>query len=521
MKTADYWCTWATQAATRAERHASGALAFPGDQGLPGTRDNLDENAVFGPDGWAGFFPEHRGDLLFLLDDGWDVPYGAKPAGDGIGAFGSLVPDPVRFPPRNVGASGRDRLSELARRVGDAGWKGLGVWVACQAPGERYGVPFDEAALAEDLRRKIDAAASAGVKYWKVDWGVHCRDVRYRRLMSETKERLYPELAIEHCIVSGNAFNGRPGARGDPTDPLRFTGPSGRIFRNPAYEPLARECEELLSFADAFRSYDSAHPLTTATMLERAAWELECADRISARAVVNTEDEPLLAAGLCLGLGMMRAPVRPKSTVARVRPRRSRMAEDLRCIVWHRMAPPFGGNTPARTLHSETSIREEWRFLPGECWFTGQEEVFCHQVAPACVTRGLALPEVRGTDGEVPFVAASRHPNGALSLAALPLLDPAKGSWTPKAEVRFNAALEPGVPVGVFGRFGSLVLDDRTEGRRVAARDLLGGDPVDLTARCIREAERIVLPGEALAEVGVSRNPPGDDSAPGALVEVV
>ena len=130
-----------------------------------------------------------------------------------------------------------------------------------------------------------------------------------------------------------------------------------------------------------------------------------------------------------------------------------------------------------------------------------------------------ACPVLR--DGEVPFVVASRHPEGALSLAALPLLDPAKGSWTPAAEARFDAALEPGVPVGVFGRFGSVVLDDRTEGRRVAARDLLGGEPVDLTARCVREAGRIVLPGDALAAVGASRNPPGDDSEPGALVEVV
>ena len=120
----------------------------------------------------------------------------------------------------------------------------------------------------------------------------------------------------------------------------------------------------------------------------------------------------------------------------------------------------------------------------------------------------------RGVDAAECDAVLEAHPD-------LPLLDPAKGSWTPAAEARFDAALEPGVPVGVFGRFGSVVLDDRTAGRRVAARDILGGEPVDLTARCVREAGRIVLPGDALAAVGASRNPPGDDSEPGALVEVV
>ena len=517
---ATYWCTWATQAATLARNRASGLLKFPDDLGVPGTRDNLNEEILFGPKGWSDYLPEHRQDMFLLLDDGWDVPYGATGNGDGIRAFGSLVLDRARFPLPGAGDANRDRLRELARRIEDKGWKGLGIWVACQASGERNGDPLPEDALKEDLRRKLDESAYAGVRYWKVDWGIRCGDVRYRRLMSEMKESLYPELVIEHCRCSSNALNGQAVLNMDVEDGSRYVGRTGRIFGEPSYDSAARYCKEILSFADVFRTYDSGYPLTTATMLERAAWTLQIADKSSSRVVVNTEDEPLIAAGLGLELGMMRSPCMPNVKIMNIRPLQRCIAEDMRCVAWQQVAPPFGSDTAIKTLHSDESIREEWHFARG-AWFTGYKEVTCFQVAPARIARGLPLPEVEGTDGEAPYVVGSRHPNGALAFAALPLLDPVKLSWTPKATVRFNAALEAGVPVCVFGRFGSLVLNDRTEGGRIVARDILGGDAVDLTAQCRRENGKVVLPGDALAKIGASQNPPGDDSEPGALVEVL
>ena len=521
-RSSTYWCTWATQDATLAGHQATGELNFPGDQGVPGVRDNMNETVVFGPKGWINLFPEFRGDMVFLVDDGWDVPYGAKGGNAGIHSFASLVPDRERFPSLGVDASDRDRLREFVRRTEDKGWNGLGVWVACQAYRERFEAPFRLDELKEDLRRKFDEAAYAGVKYWKVDWGVHNFHVWYRRLMSEMKERYYPELIIDHCRGFNNAVNGAVDPHLKPaSDIYRNSGTTGRIFGVPEYDPVTRDYEEIMSFSDVFRTYDSAHPLTTATMLERAAWELECADKSSSRVVINTEDEPLIAAGLGMELSMMRAPIWPDPKVMRVRPRHRRMAEDMRCIVWQRVAPPFGSDTAAKTLHSEASIREEWRFIPDECWFTGKSEISYYQVAPACVTRGLPLPEVKGANGEVPFVIGSRHPNGSLAFAALPLLDPVKMSYTPRAEARFDAAFEPGVPVAVFGRFGSLVLDDRTGGRRIFARDILGGKAVDVSGKCVRQAGKVVLPGEELAKIGVSANSAGDDSEPGVVVEVV
>lgn len=520
-RSSTYWCTWATQAETLKSHQLTGELKFPGDQGVPGVRDNLNEEVIFGSKGWANLFPGYRGDMVFMVDDGWDVPYGAKGGKDGIHSFASLVPDRERFPSFGVNASDRDRLREFARRIEEKGWKGLGVWVACQAHRERFEAPFRLDELKEDLRRKFDEAAYAGVKYWKVDWGVHNFHVWYRRLMSEMKERYYPELIIDHCRGFNNAVNGAVDPHLKPaSDIYRNIGATGRIFGVQEYEPITRDCEEIMSFSDVFRTYDSAHPLTTATMLERAAWELECADKSSSRVVVNTEDVPLIAVGLGLELSMMRAPVWPGNPVRDVCPRHRRMAEDMRCIVWQRDVPAFGSDTAAKTRHSEKSIREEWHFIPGECWFTGKKEISYYQVAPASVTRGLDLPEVKGASGEIPFVVASRHPNGALSFAALPLLDPVKMSHAPKADVRFGAALEPGVPVGVFGEFGTLVLDDRTGGRRVLARDILGEKSFDITAQCHRVADRIVLPGDVIAGIGSSQNGTGDDSQPGAVISV-
>lgn len=514
-----YWCTWGVQADTLANSVATGELAFPGDQGVPGVRDNMNEEVVFGANGWSRFFPGYRADMLFLVDDGWDVPYGAKGGPKGIHSFGSHCLDRERFPRMQL-ASDRERLRDFARRVEDAGWKGLGVWAACQAYRERFEAPFALEELKEDLKRKLDESACAGVRYWKVDWGVHNFHVWYRRLMSELKERYYPELIVDHCRGFNNALNGQVDPHLKPDDEFRNVGRTGRILGVPEYDPVTRDIEEIMTFADVFRTYDSANPLTTATMIERATWELLAADKSSSRVVINTEDEPLIAAGLGLEFSMMRAPIRQKEKVPTPRPRNSRIAEALRALAWARIAPPFGSDTTAKVRYSEKSIREDWNFLPGQCWFTGPNERYYHQTAPAVVARGLPLPEVRGENTEIPYVLASRHPNGSLAVSVMPVLDRHRGSFTPTASISLEAALEPCVSLAVFGVAGSVSLRDGTCGARVFARDILGGDKVELTPLCRHKEGRIVLPGDLLARIGAALNPSDDDSQPGVVVEI-
>ena len=107
----NYWCTWATQALTMTPETPT-EIAFPGDQGLFGTRDNLNSRILFGEEGWARDWEGIRGDLIFLIDDGWDVPYLTRPQQQGF-AFGSLIVDSVRFP--ECTGTPAERLKVLTR----------------------------------------------------------------------------------------------------------------------------------------------------------------------------------------------------------------------------------------------------------------------------------------------------------------------------------------------------------------------------------------------------------------------
>ena len=125
-KLRDYFCTWETQRALW--------------KGKTCERDNMNEEVLFGPNGWADLFPEARAGLVMVLDDGWDVPYGAVNKDDGYAAFGSLIPDAGRFP--SLTGSTVSKLRQLRRRLEDRGWGGLGLWVAAQACGETHKNPF-------------------------------------------------------------------------------------------------------------------------------------------------------------------------------------------------------------------------------------------------------------------------------------------------------------------------------------------------------------------------------------------
>lgn len=82
-KTPSYWCTWSTQNRVAEDKKGRennfDSAAFLGDQGAQLARAEMNEDNIFRSGGWADFYPEIRGDLFFMLDDGWDVPYGVHP----------------------------------------------------------------------------------------------------------------------------------------------------------------------------------------------------------------------------------------------------------------------------------------------------------------------------------------------------------------------------------------------------------------------------------------------------------
>lgn len=508
----NYWCTWATQARLVDANVKSGVLAVPGDQGLPGVRDNLTEAVLFGKDGWAHTqYPSVRGNLYLVLDDGWDVPFGCAPGKD-IGAFASCVLDARRFP--SFTGTPAARLRALDARIRACGWRGTGLWIACQAFGENGRNKFPEERLREELKRKLAASAEAGVAYWKVDWGVRGGEIAYRRMMSELRAAYAPGLQIEHCCPPDVPLNGVSFGKGTSVSG------TGRLLGDPAFETRLRaRTEDVLAFSDVFRIYDTITPINNATDLERAAVYGQMAERVGSRAFINVEDNVYIAA--CLGhtAGVMRSPSWPKPDVEDPVYRRDRAAEVTRAVAWQRTAPAFTAQSGLRTLTSEAVLTDRWLFAPGCTWWTPVFGRTIEQRAPAVVARGLPLPAVAPQGGDVPFVLASRNPNGALTVGALPRLSVEKGFHTPLASVALDADLAPDVPLAVFGTFASVsVRIPPSCPRRVYACDLAdGGTGREITHACRFDGGRLVIDGEAL------RLPPraaGDRSLPGVRLRL-
>ena len=480
----DYWCTWGVQnglVASRAQRDAS---ATAGDQGARGARENIDEKLVFGPDGWADFFPSSRAGMYMMLDDGWDVAHGVHPNAQ-MDRFGSLEPAADRF--GSFGGTAEKRLAGINRALRDRGWRGAGLWVAAQN--------FDE--------RKLEASARAGVGYWKVDWGRQAASNAYRRRISEAKRRIYPELIVEHMPFHSSVFN--------DWDPVKGTG-SGRKPEEPDGAIVER-----MSFSDVIRIYDMLGPTETATALERIRYLSRAAELGGNGTVLNVEDNPILGAVLGHAFGLMRYP-RPEAryscTVGSLG-----IDEVNRALVWRQFAPVFGATAMCPTVVSDARIEASFVFRRGQGWDARAWEREVRQNAPAVMTRGMKLPEVTYLDERHPFVVASRHPNGALSVGVLAPLSQNEMK-TPSASVRLDARLERGVPLGVFGDVESLTLKDADPSAKVMARDLLSDVDEDITRDIVRMNGMITLPGEALSRIG-QKTGLDDSSCPGFLVRLV
>lgn len=87
----DYLCTWRNQGVT------ARALGVTGEAGSD-VRDVLDQDRLFGSrNHYHTISEEQRSNLIFLLDDGWDVPYGTPNDAAHKAVFGSVEPDPEKF----------------------------------------------------------------------------------------------------------------------------------------------------------------------------------------------------------------------------------------------------------------------------------------------------------------------------------------------------------------------------------------------------------------------------------------
>jgi len=477
----NYWCTWAAQNYMYGHYLQNlDSTVLEGDSGSRFAHDAMSEKVLFGEGGWvADFFPKIRKDVFFLLDDGWEA-----------GGTSTFQLDTAKFP--SFSGSFDRRLRKLNEAIQAAGWGGTALWCR-NTPGG-------------DTDHHLESLSeSAGIKYWKVDIG----DPKFNlvRLRNET----HIQLTLEHV-------HGEWPVNGDWRKDGRF-----------GSQPLGSKRLEILKNTDVYRTYDVTSILSLPTTLDRLAEMLRGAEgRAEVHSLLNVEDEVYVAAVMGCTMGILRHPLnglRPGPDTDLFfngsRQAKRRMDEVVRALRWQRIAPPFSPGLGS-VLVSDEILTDSWIFERGQTW---QKEIIgatVRQGAPACVTRNLALPEVKAKGGDKPFVFATRFRNGAVAIAAQERTQPGKAWYLPASEVTLNVSDAPG-PFGVFGDFDilTLIFDTNVQGKRILAQDLAGDEVIDISSEVQCSGTSLHIPGKVIRQVGLQKRTPGDVSAPGLVMDIV
>ena len=439
----DYWCTWETQyglARQSSENDtADEALAFAGDQGAKLARNMLNEEAFFGKPDLIHRFPEIRSALFLILDDGWDVDYGAHPKTDRQ-SFGSLHLNEARFP--SCKGTPAERLRTLNDMVKKQGWRGIGIWVCAQKTGIEGTLPFemnDETLVY--WKEKILMSKEAGVLYWKVDWGRLAHHEVFRKMLTDMGKKLYPELIIEHAFCAS---------------PLNGDFSRGKICF--ADDPKCSEgALRFASFSEVFRSYDVTPALSVTTTLDRLSHLLT-----PSTGIINCEDELYIGAVLGCAVGVMRSHLT----------KNKKLDEVTAAIRWHAVAPAFSGYS---LNCSEELKTDTFFFKPEDTWFSPAWNTSVSQSAPWIMARNAPLPQVEGTKSS--YILLSKNPNGAYSVGAIPPSIPDNKNET-YPTVFFEADVPP--YIGVFGIFTKLTVSLSRIPKRAYIQSLLRGDARDI-----------------------------------------
>ncbi len=450
--TGNYMCTWSIQ------REVAKKLGIAGNKNSH-LRDALDQSTLFGKENY--YHPisrKLRNGLIFLLDDGWDVPYATPNDAQHKKIFGSCNPDNERF--SKFGNTPVERLKTISEKLKEMGYAGLGLWISPQQSGETE-FDFDTARSYWEERAKW--CNDAGVLYWKVDWGFHTDD-EYRRMMSECARKFAPELIVEHAVLQ-----------------MPFT----VVDEDGAAERRKTRVKTQMAFSDVYRTYDVVRPLDNVCTLQRASEALTAnvERELNGLGLINAESQALIAASLGLTVGVMEF---DKNMQA--------------CLNWHRIAPPFGihGNN---CICSE-ELLEDSMFFENDVvtWFKcAGETIF--ESAPAIIARNCPLPVVKKRFEHSPFVTASKNPlTEAYSVAIIPrAIDP-----NPYVHCLADVTIKDvdvSSPVGIFGVFNSLTIEftkQLPEKIYILVQDLTHDKAIDVTHQVIINSSSITLDGKKL-----------------------
>lgn len=478
-ETLNYFCTWVTQNCVGEEVNQFRLKnpAFTGDQGSRSAREQMNEEFIFGKDGVAHLWEGVRASLYLLLDDGWDVPYSVDPATQ-LSLFGSLEIDEERFP--SLKGTPAERLKQMSERVLAAGWRGLGIWVSPQRKGMQRGEEIGLDEMRDYWRERLEWSKYAGVRYWKVDWGMLSM-AEYRKCLTDLAAEVYPELYVEQARCSA-PINGEIG-----TERVRFS-------EGPQAEGTAR------NYADSrvFRSYDVTDDyLSATTTLDRLSFLLSR----DSGGFINCEDELYIGAALGCSVGVMRTPFGAEGF------RFCRRLQEVKAAVrWLDLAPPFCGGT---YLESPAVLYDSCYFSSEATWYSPVREKTVTQAAPAVMARNTPLPEVKVGEN-APFVVCSLNPSRAYGIAAVRRFCHLADTDAPEVFCRIGNAER----VGIFGRFASLTFKADMPPTRVMAECLFGAEAIDVTARVLRPDGTVMVDGALLAELGRAT----DESEPAVML---
>ena len=497
-ESANYWCTWYWQ----------NYLILKGEPVTnpdPATvysnqaaRDELTEASIFGEQGMARIMlPMTRGDYYFLIDHGWQDKSIKEHT------FFTFIMDTLDFP-RYAHLEAKDRIRLMNEDIKALGWKGLGLW-------------FRGHPEKEDIERFVKWSRYAGIEYWKIDGG----DTQYF-YAANIKEKIYPELQLEYVTGAG------------PLTPM--WGEAGRSFYPSGYNldcdaVRSKQALKIIEKADVFRTYDAAPLLVSTTTLQRVhdILSLTAGDK-RFTAMLNIQDDCNIAAALGLLVAVKRHPMKTPRMyqgkdyhlqIAGDRHVEIRLNEMDRLARWQRIAPPMPAGYGTYNSSGNYLI-DSIRFEKNDTWLKAAHGKMVRQSAPAILARNIALPKVKA-NGDVPYVMASKFPNGEVCIATEGRVRPDQSWFHPRVDITLSE-LDLHKPIGIFGHYKTLSLEFEQEipgEGKIYAQDLLSPHASEITDRVSVSGSIVKIPGELIDDIGTRENDDGDISVPGLVLKIL
>ena len=294
----------------------------------------------------------------------------------------------------------------------------------------------------------------------------------------------------------------------------------------------------VIPYSDVFRTYDVPAIMSIPmTMTKLADIFSQRHPQENGMGLIDCEDEAYIAAAGGFSMGIMRHPyvgrfingVPDMSFPEIHRNLKSKMYEVLRAVHWHRIAPAFGVSEGTVTI-SEDKLCDSWRFEDKaeeieEWWLqipffkeciTEDTVKIC---APGQISRNCIPATVYADEeGNIPFIIASKNPNGAFGVATLGRTL-GREYKIPACRVEINTQRSD--MIGVFGDYKELVIKtDLKDIRSVYMQDLADMAAYDVTDDIICKDDKLIISGELIHAIGTFAQPESDTSEPAIVLNI-